>query len=195
MKALRAAVVQDADTARVLMLGWMNDDAYLRTIETGWVTFWSRSREELWEKGATSGNRLRLVSLVTDCDDDAYLVTARPTGPVCHTGTDTCWGDVDGPSFAALDSLWDVIADRADHRPPDSYTARLLEAGPDGPGRKLVEEAAETLMAAKDHAVGAVDDVRVAEEAADLVYHLLVVLAERKIDPRLVLDVLRQRRG
>ncbi|CAN5897021.1 bifunctional phosphoribosyl-AMP cyclohydrolase/phosphoribosyl-ATP diphosphatase HisIE [soil metagenome] len=194
MSELKAAVVQDADTDRVLMLGWMNDDAHRRTTETGWVTFWSRSRQELWEKGATSGNRLSLVSIVADCDGDAYLVSARPTGPICHTGSATCWVDAGGPTFASLATLWEVIADRAEHRPPQSYTTRLLEAGPDATGRKLVEEATEVLLAAKDHSAGAADDTRVAEEAADLLYHLLVVLAERRIDPQTVLDVLSARR-
>lgn len=189
------AVVQDSASGRVLMLAWMNAEAYQRSIETGLVTFWSRSRDELWEKGETSGNSLEVVSMRWDCDSDTILVEARPFGPVCHTGTVTCFDDTPlGPGFGQLDGLWDVIADRAQNLPAGSYTTSLLEAGPDGPGRKVTEEAVEVLMAAKDHATGTADDHRVAEEIADLIYHTLVVLAERRIDPTLVMDVLADRR-
>lgn len=192
---LLPAVVQDPDSGRVLMLAWMNAEAYGRTLETGFVTFWSRSRQELWEKGATSGNRLTFDSLEWDCDSDTILVFARPTGPVCHTGTVTCFNDTPlGPGLSRLDSLWAVIADRAENLPEGSYTTSLLQAGPEGPGRKVTEEAVEVLLAAKDHAAGAADDRRVAEEVADLIFHALVVLAERKINPALVLDVLAERR-
>lgn len=191
---LAAAIVQDAETARVLMLGWMNEEALARTRETGRVTFWSRSRGELWEKGATSGNWLELVSIELDCDGDALLVKARPHGPTCHTGARTCWGDQAIAGFAALDLLWEVISSRAEDRPIGSYTTALLAQGPETAGRKLVEEATEVLLAAKDHAAGEADDRRVAEEAADLVYHLLVVLAERKVDPAEMLAVLAARR-
>lgn len=194
-RGLVAAVVQDAETARVLMLGWMNTEALDRTRETGRVTFWSRSRGELWEKGTTSGHWLELVSVEADCDGDALLVRAVPHGPTCHTGTATCWGDQPTRGFAGLDRLWEVISRRAQERPPDSYTTRLLSQGPEGPGRKVVEEATEVLLAAKDHAAGAADDRRLAEEAADLVYHLLVVLAERDVDPAAVLSVLAERRA
>lgn len=191
---LVAAIVQDSDTAQVLMLGWMNREALARTREIGRVTFWSRSRGELWEKGATSGNWLELVSIAGDCDGDALLVRARPHGPTCHTGTRTCWGDQSVAGFAGLDRLWEVVDQRARDRPEGSYTARLTEEGPERPGRKLVEEATEVLLAAKDHAAGHADDRRVSEEAADLLYHLLVVLAERDIHPAAVMDVLSARR-
>lgn len=193
-RGLVAAVVQDAETARVLMLGWMNREALDRTRNTGRVTFWSRTRRELWEKGATSGNWLELVSVDVDCDGDALLVRAVPHGPTCHTGTATCWGDQPTPGFAGLDRLWDVVSDRAEERPEASYTARLLSQGPEGPGRKLVEESTEVLLAAKDHSTGTADDRRLAEEAADLLYHLLVLLAERKLDPAEVLSILASRR-
>lgn len=189
------AVVQDAKTGRVLMLAWMNEAAHAATLGSGRVTFWSRSRGELWEKGATSGNTLLLDSMAWDCDDDTVLVRARPTGPVCHTGTTTCFDDGPlGPGLGRLDDLWAVIADRAAQRPEGSYTTSLLEQGPEGPGRKITEEAVEVLLAAKDHAAGDADDRRVAEEAADLVYHLLVALAERSIDPALVMEILAERR-
>ncbi|HSJ28320.1 MAG TPA: bifunctional phosphoribosyl-AMP cyclohydrolase/phosphoribosyl-ATP diphosphatase HisIE [Acidimicrobiia bacterium] len=189
------AIVQDPDSRRVLMLAWMNEESFARTLDSGAVTFFSRSRQELWEKGSTSGNRLRMESMSWDCDGDTLLVQARPTGPVCHRDTVTCFDDIPlEPAFASLGTLWDVIADRARTRPEGSYTTELLTAGPEGPGRKVAEEGIELLLAAKDHATGAADDVRVAEEAADLVYHTLVLLAERGIDPTLVFDVLRDRR-
>lgn len=192
-EGLAAAVVQDARSARVLMLGWMDRRALARTLETGRVHFWSRSRGELWEKGADSGNWLELVELAVDCDGDALLVEVRPHGPTCHTGSDTCWGSRTRTGFAALDELWATVAERVSASPEDSYTARLAASGPEGPGRKLVEEATETLLAAKDHAGGAADDRRLAEEAADVVYHLMALLAERGLPPRQVLDVLAER--
>jgi phosphoribosyl-AMP cyclohydrolase / phosphoribosyl-ATP pyrophosphohydrolase len=177
----------------------MNGDALESTLDTGRVTFWSRSRGELWEKGETSGNTLELVEIAADCDNDAILVLARPSGPTCHTGTVSCWPvgtqhwDEREPGFARLERLWRVIGERARERPAGSYTTRLLEEGPDLPARKVVEEATEVLMAAKDHAGGAADGARLAEEVADLVYHLLVLLRERGVDPAEVLDELGRR--
>jgi phosphoribosyl-ATP pyrophosphohydrolase/phosphoribosyl-AMP cyclohydrolase len=194
---LVAGIVQDADTGRVLMLGWLNDESLRLTQETGDVTFWSRSREGLWRKGETSGNTLSLVDIAVDCDGDALLITARPAGPTCHTGAVSCF-DAEpagsARSFVEIDDLWRVIARRAVDRPPGSYTVRLLDAGVEGAGRKVTEEATEVLLAAKDHAAATADDARVAEEAADLVYHLLVLLAERGIDPALMLAELESRR-
>lgn len=189
------AVVQDPVSGRVLMVAWMNEQAYRSTLETGRVTFWSRSRNELWAKGATSGNHLDFRSAAWDCDSDTLLVWARPTGPVCHTGSTTCFGDEPlGAGFGGLDRLWAVIAQRGRERPAGSYTTSLLQAGPEGAGRKVTEEAVEVLLAAKDHERGDADDRRVAEEVADLLYHTLVVLAERGIDPALVMEVLGERR-
>lgn len=193
---LAPAIVQDADTRQVLMLAWMSPEALRITLETGRVTFWSRSRQELWEKGATSGNTLELVEVASDCDRDALLVTARPAGPACHTGSVSCFpvGTVDWerrePGFARLEGLWSTITDRAASRPEGSYTVRLLDGGPDLPARKVVEEATEVLIAAKDHGAGTADDIRLAEEIADLVYHLLVLMRERGLDPSVVLDEL-----
>lgn len=195
MTDLMAAVIQDASTSAVLMLGWMNPEALRLTQETGRVHFWSRSRQELWEKGATSGNYLDVVSVTADCDGDAMLVKVHPHGPACHTGTQTCWGDDVPTAWAGLDELWQIISERATTRPESSYTAQLLAGGPEGPGRKVVEEATEVLLAAKDHAAGTADDRRLAEEAADLVYHLFVLLAERALTPQAVLGVLSERRG
>ena len=192
---LLPAIVQDPDSGRVLMLAWMNAEAYDLTLKSGQVTFWSRSRRQLWTKGETSGNRLRFDSADWDCDRDAILVKARPTGPVCHTGTTTCFDSEPlGPGLGRLDGLWKVITERAATRPAGSYTTSLLAQGPEGPGRKVTEEAVEVLLAAKEHAGGLADDRRVAEEVADLVYHALVLLAEREIDPSLVMDVLQERR-
>lgn len=192
---LLPAIVQDPDTRRVLMLGHMSEEALRLTRETGLVHFWSRTRSELWRKGATSGHTLEAVDVRFDCDRDALLVLARPTGPTCHAGTPTCFDDGPlGEGFARLEELWSTIASRAGTRPPGSYTARLVEGGPDLAARKLVEEAVEVLVAAKDHAAGHGDLGRLAEEAADLVYHLLAVCAERGMAPKALLDVLAERR-
>ncbi|MGA7271543.1 MAG: bifunctional phosphoribosyl-AMP cyclohydrolase/phosphoribosyl-ATP diphosphatase HisIE [Acidimicrobiia bacterium] len=192
---LVAAIVQDATDGRVLMLGWMNRRALALTHQTGRVHFWSRSRQELWEKGATSGNYLNLASIQIDCDADALLVQAFPRGPVCHTGAPTCWGEQRRHLHDGLGPLWETIRSRSRERPPDSYTTSLLDGGVERVGRKVVEEATEVLLAAKDHHAGEADSRRVAEEAADLVYHLLVLLAERNVDLGEVFDVLRERRG
>jgi phosphoribosyl-ATP pyrophosphohydrolase/phosphoribosyl-AMP cyclohydrolase len=189
---LVAGIVQDAPTGQVLMLGYLNAESLRLTAETGFVTFWSRSRGELWRKGETSGNTLAVVDMALDCDGDALLIRARPAGPTCHTGTVSCFGDSSDRSFGELDALWAVIASRAAERPPGSYTTSLLEGGVDAVGRKVTEEATEVLLAAKDHASSAGN--RVAEEAADLIYHLLVLLAERNVPPSAVLAELAQRR-
>jgi phosphoribosyl-ATP pyrophosphohydrolase/phosphoribosyl-AMP cyclohydrolase len=188
------AVVQDAASLRVLMVGYMNAEAFEATSSTGQVHFWSRSRQELWRKGETSGNVLDVEEVRLDCDDDTVLVLARPAGPVCHTGSYTCFDD-GGPSqgFARLESLWETIEDRISRRPEGSYTARLADEGPDLAARKLVEEATEVLIAAKDHHQGDADDRRLAEELADTLYHLLVVAAERGVDASAVLDILAER--
>ncbi len=191
---LITGVVQDATTRRVLMVGYLNEESLALTRRTGRVHFWSRSRAELWEKGASSGNYLNVVDISVDCDGDALLITANPEGPTCHTGATGCFVDrvVADQGFAALENLWDTITDRIESPPPDSYTAELAAAGPDLTGRKLVEEATETLIAAKNHARGDTA-LRVVEESADVVYHLLALLAERGIDARDVIAELRRR--
>jgi phosphoribosyl-AMP cyclohydrolase / phosphoribosyl-ATP pyrophosphohydrolase len=175
---LKAAIVQDADTDRVLMLGWMNEEAERLTRETGDVWFWSRSRERLWRKGETSGNTLAVRELRDDCDGDALLVRAAPAGPTCHTGSISCFAP----------SLWRTITHRAAERPEGSYTAELLNAGLGACARKVGEEAVEVTVAALDES-----DERVVEEAADLVYHLYVLLAARGLDVAQVEDALRAR--
>lgn len=186
-------VIQDAATRRVLMLGYLNEESLALTRKTGRVHFWSRSRRELWEKGATSGDYLDVVDIATDCDGDALLITVTPAGPTCHTGMISCFGNESSQGFADLETLWRTIRQRITAPPPDSYTARLAAAGPDLTGRKLVEEATETLIAAKNHAAGAAAD-RVVEEAADVVYHLLALIAERDIAAGEVIAELRRRR-
>lgn len=178
---LVVGVVQDATTGTVLMVGYLTEESLRLTRETGRVWFWSRSRNELWEKGATSGNYLNLVSIREDCDSDALLIEAIPEGPTCHTGTTSCFSaDPPGQGFIQLEQLWATITDRIEQHPTGSYTVQLAEGGPDLTGRKLVEEATETLLAAKNHAAGDTAQ-RVVEEAADVVYHLLALLAERNI--------------
>ena len=191
---LVVGVVQDAATRRVLMVGYLNEESLRLTRETGRVHFWSRSRRELWEKGATSGNYLYLVDIREDCDGDALLITARPEGPTCHTGDTSCFGDSPGEQgFARLETLWATMKSRViDADPETSYTARLASAGPDLTGRKLVEEATETLIAAKNHEAGA-DRSRVIEESADVIYHLFALLAERNVSAAEVIQELGKR--
>ena len=203
---LAPTIVQDATDGRVLMLAWMDAEALAATLETGDVHFHSRSRGRLWRKGETSGNVLRLRSLATDCDADAILVTAEPAGPTCHRGTRSCFDDDAGviepasQDFAWLESLWATIASRASERPDGSYTTRLLDGGVDAVGRKVTEEATEVLVAAKDDAIAEAaaaprEATRAAlsGEVADLLYHALVLLAERDVRPSEVIAVLRTR--
>lgn len=201
-------VVQDATDGRVLMVAFTDAEALAATLATGDVHFHSRSRGRLWRKGETSGNALHLVRLELDCDGDAILATVHPTGPTCHRGTRSCF-DPEGVSagrepqgFAWLETLWATIEARRDQRPAGSYTVSLLDAGVDAAGRKVTEEATELLMAAKDDAnaeaagrTRAATSTALAGEAADLVFHALVLLAERKLRPDAVIGVLRDRHG
>jgi phosphoribosyl-AMP cyclohydrolase / phosphoribosyl-ATP pyrophosphohydrolase len=198
---LAPAVVRDAADGEVLMLAWMDQEALDATIATGDVHFHSRSRDELWRKGDTSGNVLRVVDIAADCDADALLVTAEPAGPTCHRGTRTCFDDATTPStapqgFAWLEQLWLTIADRAATRPEGSYTASLISGGVDATARKVTEEATEVLIAAKDDAAAPSPDARraLANETADLLFHALVLLAERDLAPSEVIAALRARR-
>jgi phosphoribosyl-AMP cyclohydrolase / phosphoribosyl-ATP pyrophosphohydrolase len=175
---LRAAVVQDADTGRVLMLAWMDGEALDRTRETGEAHFFSRSRERLWHKGETSGNVLVVEELREDCDGDAVLLRVRPAGPACHTGSLSC--------FAPW--LWRRIAERATKRPRGSYVARLVEAGPAAAARKLGEEGLEAALAGASES-----DERLVSEIADLWFHSYVLLAARGLDPAAVEDELVRR--
>ncbi len=186
-------IVQNATTGRVLMLGYLTARSLELTMETGEVHFWSRSRQTMWHKGATSGNTMRLVEALPDCDGDAVLLRVEPAGPACHTGSSTCFDDGFDQGFAWLEGLWATINQRAEESPEISYTAQLLDGGTAATGAKVIEEAGEVVEAAVEHSVGTSDDRRVAEEAADLAYHLLVLLAERGIKAEMMLDVLRER--
>jgi phosphoribosyl-AMP cyclohydrolase / phosphoribosyl-ATP pyrophosphohydrolase len=200
------AIVQDAVDGRVLMLAWMDAEALRATSETGDVHFHSRSRDRLWRKGETSGHVLRLRELILDCDADAILVQVDPVGPTCHRRTRSCFDRDAAPAerttqgLGWLETLWSTIAERAAERPPASYTASLLDGGVDAVSRKVTEEATEVLIAAKDDAAAeksgtdrsATRDA-LAGETADLLYHALVLLAERDLAPSAVIDVLRAR--
>jgi phosphoribosyl-ATP pyrophosphohydrolase/phosphoribosyl-AMP cyclohydrolase len=175
---LTPAIVQDADDGRVLMLAWMDEEALRRTSETGEAWFWSRSRAELWHKGSTSGNTLAVVELRDDCDGDAILLRVRPAGPVCHTGSLSC--------FAPW--LWRRVSDRARERPEGSYVAGLLAEGPAAAARKVGEEGVEAALAGAGES-----DERLVEELADLWFHSYVLLAARGLDPAAVEDELRRR--
>jgi phosphoribosyl-ATP pyrophosphohydrolase/phosphoribosyl-AMP cyclohydrolase len=175
---MRPAIVQDVESGRVLMLAWMDVEAERLTRETGEAWFWSRSRERLWRKGETSGNTLAVEELRDDCDGDALLLRVRPAGPGCHSGSVSC--------FAR--GLGLTISVRALERPAGSYTTELLETGIGACARKVGEEAVELSIAALDES-----DERVVEEAADLVYHLYVLLAARGLDVAAVEDELRRR--
>jgi phosphoribosyl-ATP pyrophosphohydrolase/phosphoribosyl-AMP cyclohydrolase len=172
---LRPAIVQDSGSGRVLMLAWMDVEAERRTRESGEAWFWSRSRAEYWRKGASSGNTLAVDELRDDCDGDALLVRVTPAGPACHTGSVSCFAP----------ALWRTISARALERPEGSYTTRLLDEGVAAVARKVGEEAVEVVTAAL-----AESDERVVSEAADLVYHLYVLLAARGLDLAAVEDEL-----
>jgi phosphoribosyl-AMP cyclohydrolase / phosphoribosyl-ATP pyrophosphohydrolase len=187
---LISAIVQHWRDGRVLMLGYMNREALETTLKTGKVSFYSRSRQCQWTKGETSGNTLDLKSIHADCDADALLVLARPNGPTCHLGTDSCFGDASEPELAFLGRLDALVARRHAELPEDSYTTRLFDAGVRRIAQKVGEEGVETALAA----VGEQDDALVGE-AADLIYHLLVLLRARNLGLADVGARLRERHG
>ena len=187
---LLPVVAQDRSSGDVLMVGWANAEALARTGETGLAHFWSRSRQALWRKGETSGNELRVVEAHADCDRDTLLIVVEPTGPACHTGTRTCFGEVSPTAAGMLEELARVVAERAAAPPEESYTARLLAKGPDQVLKKIGEEATEVVLAARVQSAE-----RLAEESADLVYHLLVALHQRGLPIARVMDELRKRRN
>ena len=186
---LLPVVAQDRRSGDVLMVAYANAEAVVRTAETGFAHFWSRRRRALWMKGETSGHRLRVAAALADCDRDALLLVVEPEGPACHEGTRTCFGDATVTAAGILDELRRVVEDRRHRGGEGSYTARLIAKGLDHSLKKLGEEATEVILAAKGES-----DERLAEEAADLAFHLLVVLAQRGLGPERVLDVLRTRR-
>jgi len=169
------AVIQDNTTDKVLMLGFMNREAYDKTVSTGLVTFFSRTKNRLWTKGEESGNFLKVVSLQADCDQDTLLIKVDPVGPVCHTGTDTCWGEENkSEDILFLKQLQDFIDKRKREMPKGSYTTSLFEDGISRMAQKVGEEAVETVIEAM-----ASNDERLLYEASDLVYHLIVLLSHK----------------
>ena len=191
------AIVQDAKTKNVLMLGYMNQEAYDKTIETKKVTFWSRSRNCLWTKGETSGHFLHLVDIKVDCDNDTLLVKAHPDGPTCHTGTDTCWGEEneefrinnfeDSP-LLFLEELQDFIDKRHEEMPEGSYTTKLFKDGINKIAQKVGEEALETVIEATNGT-----SEHLVYEASDLLYHLIVLLTSKQLRIEDVADELHKR--
>jgi phosphoribosyl-ATP pyrophosphohydrolase/phosphoribosyl-AMP cyclohydrolase len=186
------AIIQDAVTRRVLMLGYMNEESLKLTRDRGLVTFWSRSREKLWTKGETSGNYLQVREIIEDCDHDTLLIKAVPTGPVCHTGSDTCFSEANDPeqvsSSEFLFYLEEVIHDRRDFPQEGSYTNHLFSRGLNKIAQKVGEEAVELIIESKD------DNKNLfLGEAADLMYHFLVLLAQKDVQLSEVIEVLKGR--
>ncbi len=182
------AIVQDAKTGKVLMLGYMNEEAIEKTRESGKVTFFSRSKKRLWTKGETSGNFLQFKSMAIDCDQDTILIKANPTGPVCHTGQDTCFNEENNTGIAFLSELEGLIKERKKNMPEGSYTTELFNEGINKIAQKVGEEAVEVVIDAVAN-----NHERVKEESADLLYHLLVLLAAKDIGLNEVVDVLQKR--
>jgi phosphoribosyl-ATP pyrophosphohydrolase/phosphoribosyl-AMP cyclohydrolase len=183
------AIIQDPNTKNVLMLGYMNQEAFEKTVATKKVTFWSRSRNCLWTKGETSGNYLNLIDIKVDCDNDTLLVKAIPDGPTCHTGTDTCWGEDNKENpLAFLTELQDFIDKRHEEMPDGSYTTKLFKDGINKIAQKVGEEALETVIEAtngtSDHLV---------YEASDLLYHLTVLLTSKGLRIEQIADELHKR--
>ena len=171
MNGLVPAIIQDNYTQKVLMLGFMNEEAYNKTVETGKVTFFSRTKNRLWTKGEESGNFLHVVSIATDCDNNTLLIKVNPAGPVCHTGADTCWGEKNEQDIMFLKELQDFIDKRHEEMPEKSYTTSLFKSGVNKMAQKVGEEAVETIIEACNGT-----DERLIYEGADLLYHLIVLL-------------------
>ena len=184
---LLPAIVQNAVSGRVLMLGYMNRQALEKTLQTGLVTFWSRSKGRLWTKGETSGNFLNLVDIGTDCDNDSLLILARPQGPTCHLGRESCFGEL-APSLEFLAKLEQILSDRKTASPESSYTASLYAKGTKRIAQKVGEEAVETALAATVH-----NRQETIDEASDLVYHLLVLLQQENLDLSAIAQNLKRR--
>lgn len=193
-QGLVPAIVQDYLDGTVLMMAWMNQESLQKTLETGETWFWSRSRQEFWHKGATSGHLQYVKSIRYDCDSDAILVNVDQVGDIaCHTGERSCFHQIDGsikaPPADTLSQVFEVICDRRDHPNPESYTCKLFEGGDNKILKKIGEESAEVVMAFKDD-----DKEAIAGEVADLLYHTMVALAHHKVDIRDVYRKLQERR-
>jgi len=187
-EGLIPAIVVDNSNMQVLMLAFMNKESLAKTLETGLVTFYSRSRKTLWVKGETSGNYLHLVDIKTDCDNDSLLVYAKPDGPTCHTGKYSCFEIENKPSLDFLNTLFALIKQRKTEMPEGSYTTKLFQRGTNRIIQKVGEEAVETVIAAKNR-----DKVEIINEVSDLVYHLFVMLAEQGIEFSDIVDNLESR--
>lgn len=174
LDGLVPAIIQDAKTMKVLMLGFMNEEAYNKTVETGLVTFYSRTRKTLWTKGETSGNYLKVVDIKNDCDNDTLLIQANPVGPVCHTGSDTCWNENNDNPIMFLVELQKFIEKRHEEMPEGSYTTSLFKDGCHRMAQKVGEEALEAVIEAV-----AGNDERLVYEASDMLYHLIVLLTSK----------------
>ncbi|AMQ57653.1 phosphoribosyl-ATP pyrophosphatase [Algoriphagus sanaruensis] len=188
MNGLIPAIVQDAMSGKVLMQGYMNEEALAKTKETGMVTFFSRSKDRLWTKGETSGNFMEVVSIAGDCDGDSILVKANPRGPVCHTGSDTCWDEENTSKTGFIDQLRAIIKDRKNNPSDKSYTASLFAKGINKVAQKVGEEAVEIVIEAKDD-----NKELFLGEAADLLFHYLVLLEAKGYELDEVMEVLIQR--
>ena len=189
MNGLVPAIIQDATTRKVLMLGFMNKEAYEKTVETGKVTFYSRTKERLWTKGEQSGNFLNVVSIQNDCDQDTLLIQVHPTGPVCHTGTDTCWGEKNEANpLLFLSELQDFIEKRYQEMPEGSYTTSLFKDGLNRMAQKVGEEALEAVIEAVNGS-----NERLIYEASDMFYHLIVMLTEKGIRIERIAEELQKR--
>ncbi|MFP4289347.1 MAG: bifunctional phosphoribosyl-AMP cyclohydrolase/phosphoribosyl-ATP diphosphatase HisIE [Bacteroidales bacterium] len=188
LNGLIPAIIQEPVGGKVLMTGFMNEEALRITKETGKVTFYSRTRQTIWTKGETSGNFLFVKEIFEDCDQDTLLVYAEPSGVVCHTGDPTCFHEDHGPQLDFIRHLQQLIHDRKGQSPESSYTARLFEKGTARIAQKVGEEAVETVIEAMKG-----DNEKMKEEAADLIYHLLVLLSEKNMDFKDVVEVLKNR--
>lgn len=187
-QGLITTVVQDAQTDKVLMVGYMNEEALAKTKAENRVTFFSRSKNRLWTKGETSGNFLEVESMMEDCDQDALLIKAKPIGPTCHTGADTCFNEKNDGKAAFLNHLKTVIKNRKETMDDASYTASLFKKGINKIAQKVGEEAVELVIEAKDN-----DENLFKNEAADLLFHYLILLEAKNIDFDQIIDVLRER--
>ncbi len=174
MDGLVPAIIQDSRTLKVLMLGFMNKEAYDKTVETGKVTFWSRTKQRLWTKGETSGNTLTVVDIKADCDNDTLLIKAIPAGPVCHTGSDTCWDEKNQNPIMFLSELQRFIEKRHEEMPEGSYTTSLFKSGCGRMAQKVGEEAIESVIEAMAN-----NNERLIYEASDMIYHLIVLLTSK----------------
>ncbi|MGA7719848.1 MAG: bifunctional phosphoribosyl-AMP cyclohydrolase/phosphoribosyl-ATP diphosphatase HisIE [Ignavibacteriaceae bacterium] len=188
LNGLVPAIIVDNSNSQVLMLGFMNKPALIKTLESNLVTFFSRTRKTLWTKGVTSGNYLKLISIKTDCDNDALLIYAEPEGNTCHTGKYSCFDIPQTGSFSFILDLFNVIKSRKTELPDKSYTADLFKSGADRIIQKVGEEAVETVIAAKNR-----DKTEIINEVSDLIYHLLVMLAEQEIEFGEIVDNLKKR--